>query len=127
MLSIEATKSSPKILFSEADLSLEISGESYPENSFEFFGPLFLWCAQTLPHLPSLVLKVNIRYMNSSSTKCMLDLLDLLSEASQKGCQASVRWYWEQGNDRAFDLAEEFKEDLDLPFEIVALKPGEAL
>ena len=127
MLSIEATKSSPKIVFSESDSTLEIVGESYPENSFEFFRPVFQWFAERLPQLPSLVLKVHVRYMNSSSTKCVLDLLDLLADAARKGCQASVRWYCEQGNNRAFDLAEEFKEDLDLPFEIVALRPGESI
>jgi len=30
------------------------------------------------------------------------------------------------GNERALDLAEEFKEDLEIPFDIVSLESGEA-
>jgi len=38
MLSIEATKSSPRVEYIEQDSVLSIIGESYPENSFEFTG-----------------------------------------------------------------------------------------
>ncbi len=120
MLSIEATKSTPRIHYSEERKTLEISGESYPENSFAFFAPTFAWFHAELPRLAELTLEVNVKYMNSSSTKCMLDILDLLGESSHAGCRTRVRWLYEAGNDRALELAEEFKEEVDIPFDIVA-------
>lgn len=125
MLSIEATKSSPKVEYVEADKVLSITGESYPENSFEFFAPVFTWLREQLPLLDQLTFQVHIRYMNSSSTKCMLDILDLLSERAQDGADVRVRWYYDAANERALDLAEEFKEDLEIPFDIVPLESGE--
>jgi len=125
MLNIEPTKSTPKVLYLENEKTLEISGESYPENSFTFFEPLFQWLETALPQLTYLTLKVNIRYMNSSSTKCLLDVLDLLVDAQARGTRVSVLWYYEAGNDRALDLAEEFREDLTLSFEIIPLPVGE--
>jgi hypothetical protein len=124
MIAIEATKSSPRVVYDGEAEVLEISGESYPENSFEFFAPLFDWLQEQLPRLRRLVFRVHIRYMNSSSTKCMLDILDILSERAAEGADISVRWYYDAGNDRALDLAEEFREDLEIPFEILPLEPG---
>ncbi len=124
MLNIEATKSSPSVVFYEPDNALTISGESYPENSFAFFEPIFEWFHNELPKYGKFRFKVNISYMNSSSTKCMLDILDLIAKASQRGCDARVLWYYEKGNDRALDLAEEFKEDMQIPFDIVAIEQG---
>lgn len=59
--------------------------------------------------------------MNSSSTKCLLDILDILNDAFKAGIDVSVDWFYEKDNSRALDLAEEFQEDLDLPFEILPL------
>lgn len=121
MLNIKATKSSPEVVLDKSENTLRISGESYPENSFAFFEPIFEWFNNELPKYRQFKLKVNISYMNSSSTKCMLDILDILNEAAKKGCAASVSWYYENGNNRALELAEEFQEDMEIPFEIVAI------
>lgn len=119
MIHIPATTSSPEIIFSETDQTLSIYGESYPENSFTLFEPLFEWLQNELPKYKKLSLKVNISYMNSSSTKCMLDILDIMDNAFNEGTEASVIWYYEKDNERALELAEEFREDLKLPFEII--------
>ncbi|MDD3573916.1 MAG: DUF1987 domain-containing protein [Methanospirillum sp.] len=122
MLHIPATKSTPEISFSEEFHTLFITGESYPENTFAFFEPVFEWLHMNLPGMKKFNLHVNISYMNSSSTKCMLDILDLLAKSSQAGSDVSVSWYYDQENDRALDIAEEFEEDAEVPFEIIALK-----
>jgi hypothetical protein len=124
MLSIDATKSSPQIVFDPQTQTLSVIGESYPENSFEFFAPVFEWLRTELPGADELTLLVHIRYMNSSSTKCVLDILDILVDRVAEGAAMRVRWYYDAGNERAQDLAEEFMEDLDIPFEIVEFQPG---
>ncbi|OHD16588.1 MAG: hypothetical protein A2087_04210 [Spirochaetes bacterium GWD1_61_31] len=118
MLSLPATRSSPSIAWQDESHSLVLKGESYPENSFEFFAPLFSWLKAELPRLEKLTLRVDIPYMNSSSTKCMLDVLDMLAERAATGADIRVEWLYEKGNDRAYELAEEFSEDVSLPFEI---------
>jgi hypothetical protein len=120
MKTIEATSSSPCIQFGEAELF--IKGESYPENSFVFYAPVFEWLTAELEAAPRFRLTLDVSYMNSSSTKCVLDILDLLSEAARCGCDARVTWLYEAENERSLDLAEEFKEDIDIPFEIVPVK-----
>ena len=120
MLDIKATKSSPGIIFNRGKNILSMTGESYPENSFQFFSPVFEWLNKEFRKLEKMELHVFIKYMNSSSTKCMLDILDILSDAAAGGCDIRVQWYYEKGNDRAKELAEEFKEDFNIPFDIIA-------
>jgi hypothetical protein len=49
-------------------------------------------------------------------------LLDELEAAHQAGRGVVLNWYYDPDDDRAMELAEEFKEDLTLPFHIVPLQ-----
>jgi hypothetical protein len=119
MIDIPATKSSPEIKYSEQENTLTISGESYPENSFAFFQPLFEWLHEQLERKAHLHVSINISYMNSSSTKCMLDFLDLLGDTRKHNCSIDITWQYERENDRALELAEEFQDEATVPFRIL--------
>jgi hypothetical protein len=121
MFEIAATSSTPRISFDEATHTLSMVGESYPENSFEFYAPVFEWLAKTIESASFFRLSIEVSYMNSSSTKCVLDILDMLCDASARGCDARVTWLYDAENERALDLAEEFKEDVEIPFEILPI------
>ena len=47
-LSLPATAATPAVDFDAATGVLAISGESYPENAFEFYKPLLGWTATFL-------------------------------------------------------------------------------
>ncbi|ALG72507.1 hypothetical protein VY88_32870 [Azospirillum thiophilum] len=118
---IEATSCSPLIDFDPAVGLLRIEGESYPENSFDFYAPVFVWLEDYLKEpAPAVVLDIGLSYLNTSSIKCMIDVLEMLDGAHQQGRTVSVRWHYDSDNDRALDMAEEFAEDVSLPFEILA-------
>ncbi|WP_042695873.1 biofilm regulation phosphoprotein SiaC [Azospirillum sp. B506] len=121
ILRIEATSCSPLIDFDPAGGQLRIEGESYPENSFDFYAPVFSWLEEYLKNpAPEVVLDIGLSYLNTSSIKCMIDVLEMLDGAHQNGRTVSVRWHYDSDNDRALDMAEEFAEDVSLPFEILA-------
>ena len=118
-----ATGSSPSVLADEAAGMLILTGESYPENSFEFFRPILTWVADFLERDGrALTLELRLTYLNTSSIKCMMDLLDLMEDAHRTGRAILLNWYYDEENDRALDLAEEFKEDLSLPFNTIPIK-----
>ncbi len=123
-LLIEATAATPRIAFDwEAGL-MSIRGESYPENSFAFFQPVTDAVSSFLVDTDRpMRLDVALSYLNTSSVKCIMDLLDLLEDAHAKGRTVEVNWYCDPENDRAVEVAEEFAEDVTLPFTIVALSP----
>jgi len=119
-LSLPGLPSSPRVEANEAAGTLLLAGESYPENSFEFFRPILAWVADFLERDERpLTVELRLTYLNTSSIKCMMDLLDALEEAHLSGRTVTVNWFYDQENDRALDLAEEFKEELSLPFTIL--------
>lgn len=115
---IEQTDSTPLISFAEDSSTLRIVGESYPENSFDFYAPVVAWLKLALAELKKLEVDFSVTYMNSSSTKCTLDLLDIMEEAFSKGVQTSIIWRYDSENPRSYMLAEEFREEVTFPFEI---------
>lgn len=117
-LNIARTTTTPEIRYHGDSGVLTISGESYPENSFDFYAPVLEWLGRTLPTLPGLRLEVSVSYMNSSSIKCMLDILDAIGEAHATGKKVEVVWNYETDNPRALDLAEEFRSEVTFPFSV---------
>ena len=98
-----------------------MKGDSYPENSYEFFGPITDWIERFLLQTQApLRLELRLVYMNTSSVKVMMDIFDLLEEFHGKGRQVSVDWYYDPRNERVVDLADEFREDCTFPFLITA-------
>lgn len=123
-LYVEQTKSTPKIYFDQEKSLLRIEGQSYPENAFKFYEPIFKWLENYLSTSQErMVLEIyfHMPYINTSSAKCIMMLLDKMEAAHEAGGKVLVKWYYDQDNDTALECAEEFKEDLELPFEICAL------
>ncbi|MBW7859167.1 MAG: DUF1987 domain-containing protein [Leptonema sp. (in: Bacteria)] len=116
---IQKTASTPSITFNSETKTIHIVGESYPENSFEIYTPVLVWLKQMVQKMTELKVDMNVSYMNSSSTKCILDLLDVLEEAFQAGKETSVRWLYDSENPRSKEVADEFKEEFSLPFHII--------
>ncbi|MBV5330213.1 MAG: SiaC family regulatory phosphoprotein, partial [Chlorobium sp.] len=60
-------------------------------------------------------------YMNSSSTKCTLDIMDILEDAHERGVKTSIIWRYDRENSRSYEMAEDFREEVTFSFEIEAL------
>ncbi|MBE9562056.1 MAG: DUF1987 domain-containing protein [Proteobacteria bacterium] len=118
-----ATKYTPEIYFDASMNILGLKGESYPENITEFSSPLFSWLENYLEDLGKNTFTINIEliYFNSSSSKMLLDLFDLLEEeVNDNNKNIVVNWIFDIENDAAQEYGEEFQEDLEiLPFNLV--------
>ncbi len=112
-LFIEASKYTPAILFDYKNHLLEIKGESYPENIAEFYAPIFSWIEQYVEKLQDQKATINIDliYFNSSSSKILLDLFDILESAAEEGKNIEVNWIYEEGDEDGLEFGEEFQED----------------
>lgn len=122
-LYIKETKSSPEIHFDSAHNVLELRGESYPENTAEFYTPVLTWLEEYLEQLDDQAVTVNMEiiYFNSSSSKVLMDFFDILDQAVEDGKNITVNWFYDKENESALEAGEEFKEDLEaLPFHVVA-------
>ena len=123
LLNIIATTSSPDVQFDPLSGVLRMSGESYPENTFEFYSPVLSWVKSFLSQTTIPVsLTLELAYLNTGSVKCLMDLFDLLEDAFQDGRNVQIVWRYHAKNTRALETAEEFSEDLTLPFLIEVIE-----
>lgn len=121
-LYIEGTKSTPEIDFDPSKNILKISGQSYPENAFKFYEPIFQWVEDYIKEIQGeLLIEIEFKmpYINSSSSKCIIMLLDKFQEAFEEGKDIIINWYYDEENESTIECAEEFKEDLSLPFNLL--------
>ncbi|MDT8310190.1 MAG: biofilm regulation phosphoprotein SiaC [Methylophaga sp.] len=120
-LFLEQTKNTPKVHADPATGLFTIDGDSYPENSYDFFAPVFEWVEQFLTETgKKLVMHLQIAYMNTSSVKAMMDLFDMMEDAFGSGKKVEVVWFYDPRNERVIEMVEEFMEDCTFPFEIEA-------
>lgn len=118
-LNIPSSQSTPGVTSAFSEGILMMRGDSYPENSYEFFTPIIQWLETYLgSQQRPLRLELRLVYMNTSSVKAMMDIFDMLEDAHQGGQPVSVDWYYDPLNERVFDLADEFREDCTFPFNI---------
>lgn len=121
-LQIEATKSSPEVDFNCETGILKIKGQSYPENAFRFYEPLFDWIDDYFEiNSDDAQMDISLIYLNTSSVKCLMDIIYKFEQAAQKGRKVKINWYYKSNNRNIFECGKEFEEDLeeDLEFNLI--------
>ncbi|MGR9107286.1 MAG: biofilm regulation phosphoprotein SiaC [Gammaproteobacteria bacterium] len=119
-LYIAGTQSSPEIAADWDAGLLVMKGDSYPENTFELFERVIQWVETFLANGERpLRLDLYLVYLNTSSVRAMIDILELLETAHAANQDVGLRWFYDYRNQRVAELAEEFREDYTLPFEIL--------
>lgn len=124
-LYIEGSKSTPEVLLDAQVGVLSLSGQSYPENAFKFYEPIFQWLDEYLLLLEKetqVIIDFHLPYINTSSSKCIMMILDKFDQAHSSGKNITLNWYYYADNESELECAEEFKEDLSLPFNLIPRK-----
>jgi len=113
-LSIEETKYTPKINMNATTGVIEMTGKSYPENTFEFYAPVMSWLDEYFSEKADDVTVVNMEiiYFNSSSSKLFFDFFDVLDEAKDDN-KIEVNWIYDEDNESAEEAGEDFIEDFE--------------
>lgn len=121
---IAATKSSPEINLDPENSIFEIAGESYSENCWSFYKPMFEWLTKFFAVMDRRTIEIDMEiiYFNSSSSKIFMDFFEMLDEQAQKGWEIAVNWRYHRENETAMECGEEFMEDVSsIEFKLVEL------
>ncbi len=122
-LILEATSMTPSISFNAEEGRLEMKGRSIPENSLEFYQPVFEWLDKYVESpQDKTVVHIQFDYFNTSSSKCILDVLKRIDKIDQKGLDVLVKWYYDESDEDMMEAGEDYEDLLDAPFEFVALE-----
>ena len=114
-LHIQATKYTPTIELNNTDGIINISGKSYPENTFDFYRPVLQWVEEYFQKTNNEKTTVNLdlEYLNSSSLKAYFDFFDILDAAHEKGNSLDIKWTYDEDNDISEETGEDFIEDFE--------------
>ena len=118
-LDIAPSDYTPHIYFEDAADTLWIKGESYPENAWAFYAPLFDWVRVLIREGRPIKVCFLLDYLNTSSTKSFLDLLKLLEEYKQNGGRVSAVWYHQPDIEVMKEAGEDIFEGLALDAQVV--------
>lgn len=120
-LDIKATNDTPRVMFDPANDIFEISGRSLPEDVVSFYLPVLDWLDEykTQP-VKKTEFVFKYIYFNTATSKLVQDILIRLESLNDAGHDVKILWYYEQDDEDMYDIGLEFKENVNLPFEIIA-------
>ena len=110
----------PNVAFNASTGICSIAGESYLEDSFEFYDNLIKWFDQYFAENNTLSLSIKLTYFNTSSSRALLDMFRSLKEQKDKGKDVTVNWYYpDPDDDEMLIEAEDFMEDSHLEMNLI--------
>lgn len=119
---LDATAKTPRVHFNAEMGLVEIKGRSIPEDAIGFYTPLYQWLNEYASMKPFRTTALfNFEYFNSSSSKCILEVLKKLEIISQQGGSVDITWQYCKDDDEILTAGEEYKALIKLPFKFVAV------
>ena len=118
-LVIKPTRVTPEVLFFEETSTLQISGRSSPDSALDFYRPLVSRLSSHQSSTQSLHAIFKMDYFNTSSTKCLFDILKTIKRHEATGTRVLIEWYHEDIDDDMREMGEDFADALELPFRYV--------
>ena len=114
----------PAVDFNATTGICEIAGESYLEETSEFYAPLVEWLEQYIKELKTpLVFNFKLSYYNTSSSKKILDLLRIMKEFEKKGGEVKVTWFYEESDIDTIEDVEDFMLITGLKINLIEYEP----
>ena len=99
--------------FLSASGKLNIEGRSIPEDPGEFFDRLIDWINSYFSNpVEETVLSINLEYINSGSSKYMLELLRIFKVNHEKGTKVLVKWFFEEGDESIEELGQHYEQTM---------------
>ncbi|MCG5516749.1 MULTISPECIES: DUF1987 domain-containing protein [unclassified Ectothiorhodospira] len=118
-LYIPATPDTPEVDFDFDACHLCLRGESYPESAVSFYHDILERTREFLDACKETEVQVTIelKYFNSSSTKMLFNLVDLLNYSIVRGNHVRLNWIHDEEDETILEFGQELAEDFpDIDF-----------
>jgi hypothetical protein len=109
----------PNVNFDAVSGKCVLSGESYLENTVEFYKTLLEWLKSYMQTQKALQFHFSLSYYNTSSNKALLQVMNLLKSYEKQGGKVDAYWYYNEDDDDMREEAEDYELDSDLKLNII--------
>lgn len=110
---INSTKTTPAVYFHPCGI-LKLMGRSLPEDTIEWYSKLNSALNEFIKTGKSIEITIEMDYINSSSSKAILDLLKIPVSAN---IDTSIIWNYEEDDEDILELGEIYQEALNIDFQ----------
>jgi len=130
-LYIEPTEISPKVIFDIKNKRFELSGISRPEDVVAFYESVIFKIEKYILHVLknentikniSFNLVFDLNYINSASSKYILQILDLFKRILVKGAKINCSWYYQDADDQILEDGEDLSDVIKMDFNFLERK-----
>lgn len=114
---LDETQDTPKVILDTKSDKFWFSGTSIPENSKKFYEPIIQWVTDYIkqPNKETVV-SFKMKYFNTSSTKSLLDIMDLFKELAREGKPLIINWYFPEEDEDMYEAGIGFSKMVRFPF-----------
>ena len=121
---LEQSPKTPSVNFDSTSGNFEIKGKSIPENSVQFYQPIYAWLDAYVENpAQKTTLKIQLDYFNTSSSKCIADLFKKLELISKNGKgEVGVTWLHDENDEDMQEAGEDYQSIIKIPFSITSFK-----
>lgn len=118
-LYIKATSFTPAIGLDKSG-ELQIIGRSTSENALDFYRPALQWLREYIKS-PSTTTTVTLKldYFNSSSSKCLLDIIKTLAKIESETNMLVINWVYQRYDLDMRETGEDFASLSRVPFNFI--------
>lgn len=112
----------PRVEFDAETGVCEIIGESYMEETHKFYLPLINWLKKYISEKNApITLNLKLTYFNTSSSRQILDMLDVLKNYQDKGGEVTINWYYDPEDPDMQDEVEDFTIETGMEINLLSL------
>jgi RNAse (barnase) inhibitor barstar len=110
----------PDVNFSANTGICEIAGESYQEETFEFFNRLIAWIDEFIMKVRMpITMNFKLTYFNTSSARAIQEMINLLKKYKEQGGQVVINWYYQDEEDSTYEEAEDMQAQTKMQFNMI--------
>ncbi|MBV6647813.1 MAG: DUF1987 domain-containing protein [Cyclobacteriaceae bacterium] len=118
-LVLEGTTTTPFVQFQPVKGTLDFKGRSSPRETVKFYQSIISVVDEYLSEGEQLTASFSFEYFNTSSSKCIFDMMKCLKKASSIGKQVIINWYYEEWDDDMKETGEDYADAIGLPFNFI--------
>lgn len=112
----------PEVHFKADTGECTIAGESYMEETYKFYIPLMEWLQNYIAEKQApIIFNIKLIYLNTSTSKCLLDIFEILKNYIQAGGKVTINWYYLSDDPDMIEEVEDFEEEAGISINLFEL------
>ncbi len=114
------TFNTPEVELIPSDGILRIEGRSIPEDPGEFYSTIISKLEEYYQDPVNVTrLEIKLEYINSGSSKFLLEVLRVVKVNYEKGKDCIVNWYYEEDDEAIHELGLHYQNTFHIPIKLI--------